>query len=302
MQPLVSIITVNYNGTELTRDFLKSLYNCTYKNIEVFVVDNASKNPPTILKSEFPKINLILSEENLGFAGGNNLAIQQSNGKYIFLLNNDTIVEPDFLEPIVALMEQNEQIGIASSKLVYSADPNLLQFAGSTGINLYTGRGFAIGHKQKDNSEFSKSYKTQLAHGAAMLISRKALEKVGLMADLYFLYYEEVDFCERVKRAGFEIWYCGASKVIHKESMSVGKDSPMKVYYLTRNRLIFTRRNTFGLQKLIALLFFYVFAFPKGVISYLLRGEYKLLQSFVKGAMWNLMHSNIYYNTGLIIK
>lgn len=300
--PLVSIITVNYNGTSLTRDFLKSLREITYKNIEIFVVDNASTNPPLELKTEFPEINLLLSKENLGFAGGNNLAIKQAKGDYFFLLNNDTEVLPDFIEPLIELTESNNKIGIVSSKLVYYSEPNILQYAGSTGINLYTGRGFAIGHKANDSDRFNQNYKTELAHGAAMLISRKAILDVGLMAELYFLYYEEVDFCERVKRGGYEIWYCGASKVLHKESMSVGKESPMKTYYLTRNRLIFTRRNTTGLKKMVALLFFIFLSFPKGVFKYLLAKDIKLLLPFVKGAFWNLFHFNIYKDEGLVIK
>lgn len=302
MLPLVSIITVNYNGLVYTREFLSSLRNITYKSIEIFVVDNASSESIEPLKSEFPEVVFIESRENLGFAGGNNLAIKQAKGDYYFLLNNDTEVEPDFLEPLVSLMESNKKIGLCSSKLVYFSEPSLLQFAGSSGINPYSGRGFAIGHKEKDSESYSKSYKTELAHGAAMMISKNVIEEIGLMAELFFLYYEETDFCERVKRAGFEIWYCGASKVLHKESMSVGKDSPMKVYYLTRNRLIYTRRNTMGIQKILALLFFYFLSFPKGVIKYILHGEIKLLRSFIRGACWNLTHFDIYSNTGLILK
>ena len=301
-QPKITIITVNYNGLIHTEAFLNSLRKITYKNIEIIVVDNASPQGVGNLQSDFPEIKLILSHENLGFAGGNNLGIKEGAGKYFFLLNNDTEVDPDFIEPLVDLMESNPQIGIGSSKIVYYSQPDTLQFAGSTGINPYTGRGFAIGHGEKDDAKFDKSYKTLLAHGAAMMISRAAIEKVGMMAELFFLYYEETDFCERIKRAGFEIWYCGKSKVYHKESMSVGKESPMKVYYLTRNRIVYTRRNTKGLQKLLALSFFYSFSFPKGIFKYLLRKEFKLLASFWQGAIWNLYHFQIYSNTGLIIK
>lgn len=300
--PLISIVTINYNSTNFTKDFLKSLGHCTYKNIEIFVVDNASEEPPIILKDEFPHINLILSNENLGFAGGNNLAIKMAKGKYVFLLNNDTEVAANFLEPIVSLMESNTNIGIASSKLVYSENNNLIQFAGSYGINYYTGRAFAIGYKQKDTEKFSTSYKTQLAHGAAMLINTEVFKKVGLMAELYFLYYEEVDFCERVKREGYEIWYCGASKVFHKESMSIGKESALKVYYLTRNRMLFLRRNTFGKVKLFVTLYFYFIAVPKGIFKYFITFNFKLLIAFVKGAFWNIKNYNIYQNTGLVIK
>jgi hypothetical protein len=300
--PKVTIVTVNYNGLTYTIDFLKSLRKCTYSNIEIIVVDNASPQGIGNLAIDFPEIHLIKSKENLGFAGGNNLGIKVGTGKYFFLLNNDTEPDPDFIEPIIRLMESNTSIGICSSKLLYFSQPDTLQFAGSTGINPYTGRGFAIGHGEKDQSKFDESYKTLLAHGAAMMISRTAIDKVGLMAELFFLYYEETDFCERIKKGGFEIWYCGKSKVFHKESMSVGKESPMKVYYLTRNRLIYTRRNTSGFQKLFALLFFYCFSFPKGIFKYLLRKEFKLLTSFWRGAIWNLFHFQIYSNNGLIIK
>ena len=301
-QPKITIITVNYNGLVYTEAFLNSLRNITYKNVEIIVVDNASPQGVGHLQDDFPEIKLILSAENLGFAGGNNLGVKVGTGKYFFLLNNDTEVEPNFIEPLVELMEANPQIGICSSKLVYYSQPDTLQFAGSTGINPYTGRGFAIGHGEKDDVKFDQSYKTLLAHGAAMMISRATIEKVGMLAELFFLYYEETDFCERIKRGGFEIWFCGKSKVYHKESMSVGKESPMKVYYLTRNRIIYTRRNTKGLQKLLALSFFYSFSFPKGIFKYLLRKEFKLLASFWRGAIWNLYHFQIYSNTGLIIK
>lgn len=300
--PLVSIITVNYNGLIYTEALLLSLQKITYSPIEIIVVDNASTQPATSLMEKFPYIHLIESKDNLGFAGGNNLGLQMAKGKYFFLLNNDTETAPDFIEPIIKLMETQPQIGLVSSKLVYFSNPGILQFAGSHGINMYTGRGFAIGHNEMDKPDFDRSYKTQLAHGAAMMISREVVEKVGLMADLYFLYYEETDFCERVKKAGFEIWYCGSSKVYHKESMSVGKDSAMKTYYLTRNRLIFTRRNTNGIQRILAILFFYFFSFPKGIFKFLIKKEFTLLNAFIKGAVWNLYHFNIYYNTGLIIK
>ncbi len=300
--PLVSLITVNFNGLIYTRAFLKSLEKVSYPNYEVWVVDNASKESIQPLKDEFPQVNFIESKDNLGFAGGNNLAMQEAKGKYFFLLNNDTEPLPDFLEPIIALMEAQPQIGVASSKLKYFNAPDTLQFAGSKGINMYTGRGFSIGYMDSDKPIYATNYKSELAHGAAMLISRAVVEKIGLMAELYFLYYEETDFCERVKKAGFEIWYCGGSTVLHKESMSVGKESPMKTYYLTRNRLIYTRRNSFGLQKLAALLFFFIFSFPKGILKYLIRKDFILLRAFVKGAVWNFTHFNIYKNTGLIIK
>ncbi len=112
--PLVSIITVNYNGLVYTRDFLKSLRAISYTNIEIFVVDNASSQSIDPLKTEFPEVIFIESKVNLGFAGGNNLAVLQAKGKYCLLLNNDTELDPHFLEPLVQLMESNSAIGICS--------------------------------------------------------------------------------------------------------------------------------------------------------------------------------------------
>src|SRR5690606_29489994 len=111
--PLVSIITINYNQEIVTCELLQSLRNINYKNIEVIVVDNASKiNPSKLISEKFPETKVIVSDVNLGFAGGNNLGIRQAKGKYILLLNNDTEVEPGFLQPLVSLMENNEMVGM----------------------------------------------------------------------------------------------------------------------------------------------------------------------------------------------
>jgi hypothetical protein len=298
--PLVSIITVNFNGNDITEKFLESLTHVTYKNIEVIVVDNASATSPDILKQKFPFIKLIKSHLNTGFAGGNNLGLRVAEGDYYFLLNNDTEVKPDFLEPMVQLMESNKKIGIASSKLLYYSQPNTIQYAGHTGINFYTGRGFGVGYMQNDSEKYTCNYQTQLAHGAAMMISKEAIKQVGLMAELFFLYYEEIDFCERVKQAGFQIWFCGFSVVYHKESMSTGKSSPLKTYYLTRNRLIYTKRNTKGFQHFACILFFMLISVPKGIIQLLIKKEFLLLKAFLRGVFWNFQGKNIYQNEGVI--
>lgn len=298
--PLISIITVNYNGNIITEQFLESLTQISYKNIEVLVVDNASNTSPDILKEKYPFINLIKSNLNLGFAAGNNLALRVAKGDYFFLLNNDTEVKSDFLEPIVQLMESNKKIGIASSKLLYYSQPNTIQYAGHTGINFYTGRGFGIGYMQTDSEKYTCNYQTQLAHGAAMMISKDAIKQVGLMAELFFLYYEEIDFCERIKQAGFEIWYCGYSVVYHKESMSTGKSSPLKTYYLTRNRLIYTKRNTKGFQHYACILFFMLISFPKGIVQLIIKKEFSLLRAFIRGVSWNFKGHHIYQNEGVI--
>lgn len=294
--PLVSIITVNYNGAEHTLALLDSLQKISYPNIEVFVVDNASSQSPEGISQKYPWVKLITSKSNLGFAGGNNLALRQATGKYCLLINNDTEVPVSFLEPLVEKMELDPKCGCVSPKLVYHYAPDTMQYAGSFGFNIYTGRAFARGHKEKDNGQYNIVEATEIAHGAAMLFRTSLLHEIGLMAELYFLYYEEIDYCERIKNAGYKIWYVGTSKVLHKESMSTGKSSPLKTYYLTRNRLLFIRRNFGGFAKIVSVIFFYCVAIPKNLVTLVIKREWKLILPLLRGAWWNLWHYNIHTN------
>ncbi|MAX81061.1 MAG: dTDP-Rha--alpha-D-GlcNAc-pyrophosphate polyprenol alpha-3-L-rhamnosyltransferase [Crocinitomicaceae bacterium] len=288
--PLVSIISVNYNSAEVTADMIRSLNQISYPNIEIVIVDNASTHPPDELKQQFPEIIYIKSNENLGFAGGNNLGIASAKGKYFLLLNNDTEVHPHFLEPLVAFMEKDSSVGCVSSKLIYHHTPGLIQYAGNTGFNVYTGQAFSRGYKETDQGQYDDIIPIKIAHGAAMMFSRKVLDTIGPMADIYFLYYEEVDYCKRILDAGFKMYYVGTSTVYHKESISTGKNSPLKEYYLTRNRLLFIRRNLKGIQKLASSLFFILFAVPKGIFLHLIKGDFSRLNALWKGVYWHLSH------------
>lgn len=294
--PLVSIITVNYNGAEHTLALLDSLQKISYPAIEVWVVDNGSTENADVITQKHPWVHLVKSTQNLGFAGGNNLALKQATGKYCLLINNDTEVPAGFLEPLVEKLETDAKCGCVSPKLVYSYAPDTMQYAGSFGFNVYTGRAFARGSKEKDEGQYNGTEKTEIAHGAAMMFPKRLLKEIGLMAELYFLYYEEIDYCERIKRAGYEIWYVGSSTVYHKESMSTGKKSPLKTYYLTRNRLLFVRRNFTGLAKLSSVLFFYFAAIPKNLVTLVVKKEWKLIVPLLKAAFWNLTHHNIHTN------
>jgi GT2 family glycosyltransferase len=291
MKPVVTIVTINFNQPQHTLELLKSLRNVTYQNVEVIVVDNASKVDPTAeINTNFPDVKVIVSPENLGFAGGNNLGIKEANGKYILFLNNDTEVDPGFLEPMVDLFEHNPTAGVASSKIIYYNSDNIIQYAGSTCLNPLTGRNTRIGYMEKDMGQHNILRETDLAHGCSMMVPRAVINEVGMMPELFFLYYEEIDWCETIKRAGYKIFYVPGSKVYHKESMSVGKNSTLKTYYMTRNRLLFMRRNSSGLSKLAALLFFILIAAPKNMLTYIVQREVDHVKAFWRGCIWNLTH------------
>lgn len=292
MTPLVSIVTINYNQLQLTCQLLDSLRKVTYPAVEVIVVDNHSKeDPSSVITEQYPEVKLIVSKENLGFAGGNNLGIVASRGEYIFLLNNDTEVNPRALEPLVELFETHPEAGVASSMLLYFNSGETIQYAGSSRINPFTGRSKRIGYMEKDTGQYTKARKTELAHGAAMMVPRRVIDQVGLMPEFFFLYYEEVDWCESIKRAGHKIFFVPASKVYHKESMSIGKGSTLKTYYMTRNRVLYMRRNTAGLTKFSWILFFLFFTLPKNTAMFFLRREGEHARAFWKGLLWNLTHT-----------
>ncbi|MFC6223349.1 glycosyltransferase family 2 protein [Hymenobacter artigasi] len=297
MQPLVSIITVNYNQPGITCELLASLRLLTYSNYEVIVVDNASPTQsPDPIAAQFPEINLIRSSHNLGFAGGNNLGVAAARGKYVFFLNNDTEVAPGLLEPLVALFETNPQAGIASPKIRYYHSAGLIQYAGCAGINPWTGRGRTIGSREPDVGQHNGSFATGLAHGAAMMLPMRVIREVGLMPELYFLYYEEHDWCQMVRRAGYECHYVGAATVLHKESVSVGKASVLKTHYMYRNRLLFMRRNVRGWQLWSGVLFFLLVAVPRHSLSFLLNARHDHLRALWRGLRWHLQPHNVHHN------
>ncbi|HMI64823.1 MAG TPA: glycosyltransferase family 2 protein [Cyclobacteriaceae bacterium] len=288
--PLVSLITVQYDHLSDTVEFLESAKALTYPNVEIIVVDNNSPNekPSEEVKRNFPHVHFIQNTQNLGFAGGNNAGLKEAHGEYFFLLNNDTILPPDLLEPIIHFMETHADAGMASPKVLY-ADKVTVQYAGARSISPLTGRGKRLGLLEKDTGQYDRNYKTDLGHGAALIIPKKVADLVGPMPELYFLYYEEHDWCEQVKRLGYSMYYIGESHILHKESISTGGgESPLKVYYLTRNRLLFMRRNFSGLPFLLGLLFFIFLSTPKALVTYLVKGKPQLMKSFLSGIWWNV--------------
>lgn len=289
--PLVSIISVNYNQSAVTLEMLGSFKDVTYPNYEIIVVDNGSPNDnPRILKEKFPDIKLVISEKNLGFAGGNNLGIKEAEGKYLLFLNNDTEVTPQFLEPLVEVLEQHPEAGMVSPLILYyhSPEKRTIQYAGAKKINLLTGRGKNLGWGEVNQGQYSFVKRTDYAHGAALLLSRKVLDQVGCMPDVYFLYYEELDWCTAMIKQGLHPYFAGTSVIYHKESVSIGKNSPVKVYYMTRNRLVYLRRNAPVVKRAVAMLFFTFVSVPVTIIRLILKKESRLVKWLFKAIVWNV--------------
>jgi hypothetical protein len=292
--PLVSIIALNFNQTTVTCEFLESTKKLTYKNFETILIDNGSSVDPTeqIQAGDYPNLKLILSPVNLGFTGGNNLGMQHAQGEYVFIVNNDTEVTPDLIERLLAPFEQDRAIGVVCPKIRFYHHPNVIQYAGFEPMNLLTGRTWAVGSKEEDKGQHDISGPTFCAHGAAMMVKREVINNVGRFAEKFFIYYEESDWSARILRAGYKIYYNAEGLIYHKESITMGKESPIKVYYHTRNRILYMRRNTNKRQLTVFLLFFSFLTFPKAVATYTFKGQFKHLRSFLKGTFWNLTTSS----------
>jgi len=287
--PLVSIITVNYNCAAITCQMLESVYQITYPNYEIIVIDNGSPDDdPKIIQDKFPQVTYIETGENLGFAGANNLGICMSKGKYILLINNDTVVTPGFLEPLVNKMESDQRIGAVSPKIRYYYLPDTIQYAGMTHINSYTVRSRAYGYMEKDYGQHDQDRISAYAHGAAMMVSGEVVGKVGLMSLVFFLYYEELDWGIRIRNAGYKIYYVHNSLIYHLESVATGKQSPLKTYYLNRSRLLYMRRNVRGIKSIFPILFQLLVAIPKNMSQFLLQGRVDLFRAYCRAVRWQI--------------
>jgi GT2 family glycosyltransferase len=164
----------------------------------------------------------------------------------------------------------------------------VIQYAGTTHVHALTARNSTLGEGQVDVGQFSEAEETAYAHGAAMMVPRKVLEEVGGMSEAFFLYYEELDWCEQIRRAGYEVFIEPKAKIYHKESYSVNKISALKTYYLNRNRIFFMRRNRTMVQVAMFWVFLAFFTVPKNTLMFLVKGDITNLKAFLQAIRWNI--------------
>ena len=282
-EPQVSFITVCYNGFKDTCELIESLQTHVHSvSYEIIVVDNASREDEAAkIKELYSDIVTLRSESNLGFSGGNNLGIRVAKGAYIFLINNDTYVESDGFHYLTERLESHPEIGAVSPKIRFAFPPQHIQFAGFTALSPVTLRNTGIGCGCPDNGAYDTASPSPYLHGAAMLVKREVIERVGLMPEVYFLYYEELDWCTAMTRAGYTLWYEPRCTVFHKESQSTGQLSVLRTYYLTRNRLLYAWRNLSGADRLLSLVYQMTFAATKNSLQNLLQRRVRQA-----GAVW----------------
>jgi GT2 family glycosyltransferase len=245
--PKVSIVLLNLNGYRDTKDCLESLQRVQYLNFDVIVVDNGSSDDSfPRLQKEFPETTVVRSQENLGFSGGNNLGIQQAldNGAdYVLLLNNDTLVDPNFLTCLVQVGETDPRIGILGSKIFYHSEPQRIWYAGGY-VKYGIGACLHFGLDQLDREgKFSRVEDTEFITGCAMMIKSSLLREIGLLDEKLFIYWEDADFCMRARNAGNRLVFVPTALIWHKISRTCGAESPFTLYLTTRNQLTWVTKH-----------------------------------------------------------
>lgn len=299
MNSKVSIILLNWNGYNDTFECLNSLQKVENKNIEIILVDNGSDNDD-YLKFEdiYPDIKVIRSKTNLGFSGGNNLGIKYAldqGADFILLLNNDTVVESDFITNLLLVFEREKNVGIVAPQINYFDEPQKIWSEGGY-VSKLRASGFAYSDKFEDISNTDYEQK-QFVSGCCMLIKREVFNKVGAFDNEFFLYLEDVDLCVRTIKSGYNIFVSHKSKIYHKVSNSTIKNyTALPLYYVTRNRLYFIKKNyplyilysTIYLSSTMILKFFFWFITKKRSN---IKAVFFAFYDFLKGNMGKTDHN-----------
>ena len=291
----VSIITINYNGLKDTCELIETIPS--NDSLEVIVIDNASQNQEAdTISQRFPYVKVIKSDKNLGFAGGNNLGIKAAQGRYLFLVNNDTIFKEFNIQALINRAESSDKIGVVCPKIRFAWEPQPIQFAGYTELSKITIRNQSIGFGEEDHEQYDSPHPTPYAHGAAMFLKREAIDKAGLMPECYFLYYEELDWSMMFTKAGYQIWYEPQCTIYHKESQTTGQNSPLKTYFLTRNRLLLVKRNWKGITKYLSYIYLITIVTLRDMFKYTLTGKWSNCKAIITGIVDFISQSKSYYS------
>jgi GT2 family glycosyltransferase len=306
MNPKVSIIILNWNGLEDTIECLESLKEVRYPNYEVIVVDNGSKgNDAAVLEQRLrDHVHLIRNDKNYGYTGGNNIgiryALDNSSPDYLLILNNDTVVAPDFLDHMIEVTENDASIGIAGPKVYYHGFPNRIQGAGAR-VDMRTGQAYHIGIKEIDCGQYDSQRKVDYVFGCCMLIKREVVERIGLFDESYFCYWDETDYCFRAREAGYRVIYIPQAKIWHKAPLKLrmwdktpisAKGSGLYYYYMARNNFKFMRKHaTKGQYRSFLLYFFGYYFWFMTAVCLLYHRDVRRLTGFYRGVRDGLLGS-----------
>ncbi|MCD6486470.1 MAG: glycosyltransferase family 2 protein [Syntrophobacterales bacterium] len=311
LSPKVSIILLNYNGAEDTIDCLKSLQKISYNNYNIVIVDNASpddsmrkinhyiqsqpliynvySSPDEAMQSQLSQAELMLlqTEYNGGYGYGNNIGIKYAlkhGADYVLVLNNDTVVDPGFLKPMVQMCEDDESIGIVSGKIYFYDRPDVFWFNGGK-FNPWTAKVKHIYFNEKDTGQRPPE-ETTFISGCMWLVPRRVFKTVGFINEEYFMYVEDLEYCHRVLKQGFTLKVCEKSHVWHRVGNASGVQfSAFSVHMMSKNLVIFIKLNFSIFRLCIAVTYIFI----SRSLRWIKKNNMKLLRSHIRGMVDGLM-------------
>lgn len=258
LQPKVTTVILNWNNAPDTLECLASVAELRYDNYDVVVVDNGSTDGSVAaIRDQYPGVIVLENSENLGYAEGNNMGIRyalEREADYVFVLNNDALVHPEALSALVAAATAHPDAGFLGPKVYHRESPNVIQSAGGM-FNRYWESCYR-GMDEVERGQFEELTDVDFVCGCAVLVSRRAIEQIGLLDSRFFLYREDVDWCYRAKRAGFRVLYVPSAKVWHRSPHIREAELPRTTYYMARNALLFLAKNGLGPIEIAKVLIF----------------------------------------------
>ena len=302
MQKKVAIVLVNWNSFELTKDSLESLRLTKFNDYDCIVVDNGSVDGSgDLIEKQFPNCIVLKSSTNKGFTGGNNLGIVyalQNDYEYIMMLNNDVFVEPDFLEPLIARLDQDSLIGAVQPLIYFHHDRNLIWNAGST-YNAFLGICSTPDYNKKDPQRLFRNKEKEIdwITGCAFMMRASTLKEIGLLKEGFFIYYEDVDLSFRIKAAGYELAYVPSSVIYHiagishktKEKGKEGFVSPKVHFLYARNRIWCLKEHT-PVWAIPTVTLFNAFYFFSIGFYFIFRARWQKLKEWKEGIKEGLLY------------
>jgi hypothetical protein len=288
-EPEVAVLVINYNGKHFLKACLESLEKQTYKNYQVYIVDNASADGSIeYVKQHFPWVKTIVFSENLGFAKAYNEATRMINADYAVFLNNDTKVDSDWLSELVKSALDDESVVAVGSKILFYARPDILQHAGAKITP--TGGGMDIGQCESDDEKYNKRGFVGAVCGAAMLVRKDEFLRLGGFDDDFFAYFEDTDFCWRAWLHGYKVIYVPTSVVYHKFGGSWGPlESPRRIFLAQKNQAMSMIKN-FELKNLVqGLILLLAYSGVKALV-FLRHKSYRSVFAMISASHWVLQN------------
>ncbi len=289
--PKTGIVIVAYNSESVIKECLKSLFTNNYPNMEVVVVDNASSDKTVSrIRRYFKNVHIIGNKKNVGFGSANNIGIKylrKKNCDFFLLLNPDTVSSPTLIKKLVNIFQEDDRIGIAGCIITYAKNHKKIWFGGGYFNKLFC----FTRHKymnQSLNSAKVKSGRVDFITGACMMIDSKIIKKTGFIPEQYFLYFEDVFFCQKVREKGFSCYLLAEPLISHHVSSSTGiketnKMTNLRAYFFARNTLLYIRENVGGYLKLTNLFGQFFIRFPIYILKIIREKNIKAIEFYCRG-------------------